>query len=110
MSDKIKEIDFYEFRHNICKMREKIVLVDEACTLLSKLYDDDVEFTVEDDHGRTYDGDCDSVIYKCDLKDFAHDKAIETRDKCVLDILKTCREIGEYNGVDFEHYTPGELE
>ena len=110
MSDKIKEIDFEELRSKVCKMREKIELVDEACTLLDKLYDDDVEFTVEDNYGRVYDGDVDSVIYKCDLKAFAHDKAVETRDRCVLDILKTCREIGEYNGVDFEHYAPGELD
>lgn len=110
MSEKIKEIDFEELWTKVREMREKVALADEACTLLSKLYDDDVEFTVEDDYGRVYDGDCDSVIYKRDLKNFAHDKAIETRDRCVLDILKTCREIGEYNGVDFEHYTPGELE
>lgn len=110
MSEKIKEIDFEELWNKVHEMNEKMVLADEACTLLSKLYDDAVEFTVEDDYGRTYNGDCDSVIYNCDLKDFARGKAIETRDKCALDILKICREIGEYNGVDFEHYAPGELD
>lgn len=110
MSDKIKEIDFEELWAKVRKMAEEAALADEACTLLGKLYDDAVEFNVEDDYGRTYDGDCSSVIYKCDLKGFAREKAIATRNKCALDILKTCREIGEYIGVDFEHYAPGELE
>jgi hypothetical protein len=110
MNEKIKEINFEELWNKVREMKEKTVLADEACTLLDRLYDDRVAFNVEDDYGKTYDGDCDSVIYTCDLKDFARNKAIETRDKCILDILKICREIGEYNGVDFKNYVPGELE
>jgi hypothetical protein len=110
MNEKIKEIDFEELWNKVREMKEKTVLADKACTLLDKLYDDSVAFNVGDDCGRTYAGDYDSVIYKRDLKDFAHDKAIEARNKCAIDILKICRAIGEYNGVDFEHYTPGELE
>ena len=110
MNEKIKEIDFEVLWNMIREMREKTELADRACMLLSKLYDDCVDFEVKDDFARDYSGDYNAVIYKCDLKAFAHDKAIEVRNKCALDILKICREIGEYNGVDFEHYTPGELE
>ena len=111
MSEKIKEIDFEELWNKVREMKDAAIKADDAGLLLDGLYDNDVNFVITDTIDRDYaDNGSHEVISRDGLKAFAHDKAIETRDRCVLDILKTCREIGEYNGVDFEHYTPGELE
>lgn len=111
MSDKIKKINFEELWQKICEIKDEAIKADNAGLLLDGLYDNDVNFIITDTIDRDYADDGSyEVISRDDLKAFAHDKAIEVRDKCALDILKTCREIGEYNGVDFEHYTPGELE
>lgn len=111
MSEKIiKEIDFKELWKKIIEIKDRAIKADNAGLLLDGLYDNVVDFVITDSIDRDYaDDGSHEVISRDDLKVFTHDKAIEVRDKCVLDILKTCREIGEYNGVDFEHYTPGEL-
>lgn len=111
MSDKIKKINFEELWQKICEIKDEAIKADNAGLLLDGLYDNRVNFVITDTIDRDYADDGSyEVISRDDLKAFAHDKAIEVRDKCTLDILKICREIGEYNGVDFEHYTPGELE
>lgn len=111
MSEKSKEIDFNELWQKICEIKDNAIKADNAGLLLDGLYDNRVDFVITDSIDRDFADDGGyEVISRNDLKVFAHDKAIETRDRCIIDILKTCREIGEYNGVDFEHYTPGELE
>lgn len=111
MSEKIKEIDFNELWQKICEIKDKAIKADNAGLLLDDLYDDVVSFVITDSIDRDFaDNGSYEVISRDDLKAFTRDKAIEVRDKCVLDILKICREIGEYNGVDFEHYTPGDLD
>jgi hypothetical protein len=111
MNDKIKEIDFEELWQKICELKDKAIKADNAGLLLDGLYDNRVDFVIKDSIDRDYADDGSyEVISRDDLKAFTHNKAIEVRNKCALDILKICREIGEYNGVDFEHYTPGELE
>lgn len=111
MNEKIKEIDFNELWQKICEIKDKAIKADNAGLLLDDLYDDVVNFVITDSIDRDFaDDGSHEVISRDALKVFAHDKAIEVRDKCVLDILKTCREIGEYNGVGWENYVPGELD
>lgn len=111
MSEKIKEINFDDLWQKICEIKDMAIKADNAGLLLENLYDNNLDFVITDSCDRDYaDNGGYEVISRDALKAFTHDKAIDVRDKCALDILKTCREIAEYNGVDFEHYTPGELE
>lgn len=103
MTDKIKELDFEDLWDKIKDMQKMCEKADDACTLLTKLYDNKVSFEVKDNFEREYIYYCE-VIDENHIKKVVHDNAIEVRDRCILDILKQCREIGEHNGVSFEHW------